>query len=65
MKSLVHQSTSVGIGEPTVKRKRKRSARFEDGDAEPFTHSDPKLRYRVIYYQMLDSTIAGIQQRFD
>jgi hypothetical protein len=65
MKSFIHQSTSVGIGEPTVKRKRKISAKFEDGDAEPFNHSDPKLRYRVMYYQMLESTVAGIQHRFD
>lgn len=65
MESFINKSTPVGIGEQSVKCKKKISVRFKEGTAELCNHSDPKLRYRVMFYEMLDSRVAGIQQQFN
>ena len=49
---------------PVLDRQRKRPKRYEDGIAEPHFHEDPKVYYRSIYYQCLDSAISTITSRF-
>ena len=52
-------------GEPTMPRKRKMPARYEDGIAPSVFLSCPKSHYRQIYYEAPDLISSFILQRFD
>ena len=45
------------ISEPSLPRQRKRPRRYEDGTAEPYQPTEPKLHYRQLYFQSIDTTI--------
>ena len=53
---------SLDVSEPTLPRQRKRPRRYEDGDAEAYHPAEPKVHYRQIYYQAIDSVISTITQ---
>ena len=53
------------VDEPTMPRKRRIPARYEDGAAPSEFPSCPKAHYRQIYYQTLDLITSFILQRFD
>ena len=56
---------SLHVSEPTLPRQRKRPRRYEDGDAEAYHPAEPKVYYRQIYYQAIDSVISTINGRFN
>ena len=52
------------VGEPTLKRKQKRPARFEEGFADPEFSVNARDEYRKQYYEALDLIINSIESRF-
>lgn len=52
------------VGEPTLKRKRKRPARFEEGFADPEFSANARDEYRKMYYEALDLITNSIESRF-
>ena len=56
---------SLHVSEPTLPRQRKRPRHYEDGDAEAYHPAEPKVYYRQIYYQAIDSVISTINDHFN
>ena len=55
----------AGAQEPSLPRKRKTPRRFEIGDAEAYHSSSVEQHYRRVYYEVLDSAVSSITDRFD
>lgn len=51
---------SLDVHEPSRPRQWKRPRHYEDKDAEAYYHVEPKVHYRQMYYQAIDSAIATI-----
>ena len=62
---LLKLHDEFAVGEPTMPRKRKAPARYEDGAASSEFPSCPKAYYKQIYYETLDLIVSFILQRFD
>ena len=58
-------SERYGTELPTLPRKRKAPIRFEDGTGDGFHPVSVEDHYRLQYCEALDSTIAGIKNRFN
>ena len=58
-------SERYGTELPTLPRKRKAPIRFEDGTGDGFHPVSVEDHIRLQYYEALDSTIAGIKNRFN
>ena len=56
----------AGAQEPSLPRKRKTPRKFVIGDAEAYHSSTVELQhYRRVYYEVLDSAVSSITDRFD
>jgi len=55
---------SLDISEPSLPRQRKRPRRYEDGNAQSYYPVEPKVHYRQVYFQAIDSAIAIINDHF-
>ena len=62
---LLKLHDEFAVGEPTMPRKRKAPARYEDGAASSEFPSCPKAYYKQIHYETLDLIVSFILQRFD
>ena len=51
---------SLDVHEPSLPRQWKRPRHYEDKDAEAYYHVVPKVHYRHMYYQAIDSAISTI-----
>ena len=61
----VNQMQSLlNVNEPLLPRQHKRPKRYEEGKAESYHAHDPKMHYRQIYFQSLDTMITTIKDRF-
>ena len=58
-------ASKYSVNEPTLPRKRKRPARFEDGTAPAEFLSSTEDYYRKIYFEVIDHLIIAITERFD
>ena len=56
---------SLGVGEPSLPRKRKVPKRFEVGTSEGFSLHTPEALFRVQYMEALDLVINFIRDRFN
>ena len=50
--------------EPQLPRKRKTPRRYEEGNAAPEFHDDPKALFRQQYYEAVDLAVNCIEERF-
>ena len=53
------------IGDPSLPRRRKRPARYEEGLSSPHFSETPQSHYRQLYYECIDSIVNCIRKRFD
>ena len=65
-KSVTAKAEKVDVAEPCLPRKRKRPARYEDGDAEAEFSDTPEHHYRVtLYNEAIDLIVNCLGNRFD
>ena len=63
---VVKFAESLDIQDPQLPRRRKRPARFDDGDHNShYHHETPKEYYRQLYYEAIDNTTRCLVDRFD
>lgn len=62
---VTQKAKELDICEPVLPRRRKRPARYEDGQAEHFFPDSPKSFYKAVYFESLDMIINCIQARFN
>ena len=58
------QRTQLNIDEPALPRKRKRTVRYESGNAAPEFHTSIEGYYRQAYFEVLDVICSTIEDRF-
>ena len=61
--TLEEKKKHLLIKEPSLARKRKAPSRFDEG--EHYFHTEPKMQYRQHYFEVVDHTTSGIQERFN
>ena len=61
---VIKKATQLNIDEPALPRKRKRTVRYESGDAAPKFHTSIEGYYRQAYFEVLDVICSTIEDRF-
>ena len=56
---------SLCISEPRLPRQSKRPRRHAEGSADAYFPDEPKVYYRQIYFESIDTTMATISNRFN
>ena len=64
-KDVQSKLSTVDVEEPQLPRRRRAPARLHTGTAAPYFPSTLEEVYRPVYYNAVDSIIAGISDRFD
>lgn len=66
-KDQVKDAKELGVDEPKAPRSVKRPRKYEDSDSlDPdYTFTSPEEYFRKIYYEILDSTITALNDRFE
>ena len=65
MQNTVQKSEERGITEPVLPRRRKVPCRFEIRCGAGAIPDTPEDRYRVIYFETIDTVIACVKDRFE
>ena len=63
--NTVQKSEEWGIAELVLPRRRKVPCRFEIRCSAGATPHTPEVRYRVIYFQKIDTLIVCVKDRFE
>ena len=58
------KANQLNIDEPDLPRKRKKTVRYESGNAAPEFHSSVEEYYRQAYFEVLDVIWSTIEDRF-
>ena len=61
---VTKKATQLNIDEPALPRKRKRTVRYESGNAAPEFHTSIEGYYRQAYFEVLDVICSTIEDRF-
>ena len=61
---VTKKATQLNIDEPALPRKRKRTVRYESGNAAPEFHTSIEGYYRQAYFEVLDVSCSTIEDRF-
>ena len=61
---VTKKATQLNIDEPALPRKRKRTVRYESGNAAPEIHTSIEGYYRQAYFEVLDVICSTIEDRF-
>ena len=61
---VTKKATQLNIDEPALPRKRKRTVRYESGNAAPEFHTSVEGYYRQAYFEVLDVICSTIEDRF-
>ena len=61
---VTKKATQSNIDEPALPRKRKRTVRYESGNAAPEFHTSIEGYYRQAYFEVLDVICSTIEDRF-
>ena len=61
---VTKKATRLNIDEPALPRKRKRTVRYESGNAAPEFHTSIEGYYRQAYFEVLDVICSTIEDRF-
>ena len=61
---VTKKATQLNIDEPALPRKRKRTVRYESGNAAPEFHTSIEGYYRQAYFKVLDVICSTIEDRF-
>ena len=61
---VTKKATQLNIDEPAWPRKRKRTVRYESGNAAPEFHTSIEGYYRQAYFEVLDVICSTIEDRF-
>ena len=61
---VTKKATQLNIDEPALPRKRKRTVRYESGNAAPEFHTSIEGYYRPAYFEVLDVICSTIEDRF-
>ena len=64
-KDVQSKLSTVDVEEPQLPRRRRAPAQHHTGTAAPYFPSTLEEVYRPVYYNTVDSIIAGIKDRFD
>ena len=63
--NVARKSEGEGVGEPTLRRKRRSPARLEVGSGAPSYPTTAKDYFRRVYYEAIDLIVSAIDQRFN
>ena len=58
-------ATELGIGEPTLPRKRKVPRRFDEASGSTYHDSTPEDMYKRYYFETIDTIVGEIKRRFE
>ena len=61
---VTKKATQLNIDEPALPRKRKRTVRYESGNAAPEFHTSIEGYYRQAYFEVLDVICSTIEDKF-
>ena len=59
------ETADIDVEEPQLPRRRKTPKRFDDGLTSGEFHDSPKVYYRQLYYEAIDSIVSSLKDRFD
>ena len=63
--STMAETADIDVEEPQLPRRRKTPKRFDDGLTSGEFHDSPKVYYRQLYYEAIDSIVSSLKDRFD
>ena len=63
--SIMAESVEYDVEEPQLPRRRKTPRRYDDGLTSGEFHDTPKVYYRQLYYEAIDSIVSSLKGRFD
>lgn len=59
------KATELGIGEPTLPRKRKIPRRFDEASGSTYHDSTPEDMYKRYYFEIIDTIVGEVERRFE